>query len=104
MILLAMVLATTEAQTAKDAWRAPQDHTKMYLRWLSEECSYPLSSIEEVIRQAQGRRRVPTGLQRGLGATGPREFCPGLSAVRKEKNANKKVITAKIGLVRISAT
>lgn len=48
VILLAMVLATTEARTAKDAWRAPQDATKTYLRFL-EANGYPLSDIEQVI-------------------------------------------------------
>jgi len=48
VILLGMVLATTEARTAKDAWRAPQDITKTYLRFL-EENGYPLSDIEQVI-------------------------------------------------------
>lgn len=48
VILLAMVLATTEARTAKDAWRAPQDITKTYLRFL-EENGYPLSDIEQAI-------------------------------------------------------
>lgn len=48
VILLAMVLATTEARTAKDAWRAPQESTKSYLRFL-EDNGYPLSDIEHVI-------------------------------------------------------
>lgn len=48
VILLGMVLATTEARTAKDAWRAPQDITKTYLRFL-EQNSYPLADIEKVI-------------------------------------------------------
>ncbi len=48
VILLAMVLATTETRTAKDAWRAPQDVTKTYLRFL-EANGYPLSEIEQVI-------------------------------------------------------
>jgi ParB family chromosome partitioning protein len=48
LVLLGMVLATTEARTAKDAWRAPQDITKTYLRFLDEN-GYPLSDIEAVI-------------------------------------------------------
>lgn len=48
VIMLAMVLATIEARTGKDAWRAPQDITKTYLRFL-EENGYPLSDIEQVI-------------------------------------------------------
>lgn len=48
VILLGMVLATTEARTAKDAWRGPQDITKTYLRFL-EDNGYPLSDIEQVI-------------------------------------------------------
>ncbi len=48
VILLGMVLATTEARTAKDAWRGPQDITKTYLRFL-EENGYTLSDIEQVI-------------------------------------------------------
>ena len=48
VILLAMVLATTEARTAKDAWRGPQDITKTYLRFL-EDNGYTLSDIEQVI-------------------------------------------------------
>ena len=48
VILLGVVLATTEARTAKDAWRGPQDITKTYLRFL-EENGYPLSDIEQVI-------------------------------------------------------
>ena len=48
VILLAMVLATTEARTAKDAWRSPQDITKSYLRFL-EQNNYPLADIERVI-------------------------------------------------------
>ncbi|WP_240163719.1 hypothetical protein [Mycolicibacterium sphagni] len=48
VILLAMVLATTEARTAKDAWRVPQESTKIYLRFL-EDNGYPLSDIEQVI-------------------------------------------------------
>lgn len=48
VILLGMVLATTEARTLKDAWRGPQDVTKTYLRFLDEN-GYPLSDIEQVI-------------------------------------------------------
>lgn len=48
VILLGMVLATTEARTAKDAWRGPQDITKTYLRFL-EDNGYTLSDIEQVI-------------------------------------------------------
>lgn len=48
VILLAMVLAATEARTAKDAWRGPQDITKTYLRFL-EANGYALSDIEQVI-------------------------------------------------------
>ncbi|BBY46613.1 hypothetical protein MARA_00430 (plasmid) [Mycolicibacterium arabiense] len=56
VILLGMVLATTEARTAKDAWRAPQDITKTYLRFL-EDNGYPLSDIEQVIL---GKRKAET--------------------------------------------
>lgn len=38
----------TYTRTSKDAWRAPQDITKSYLRFL-EENGYPLSDIEQVI-------------------------------------------------------
>lgn len=48
VILLGMVLAAIETRTSKDAWRAPQDITKSYLRFL-EENGYPLSDIEQVI-------------------------------------------------------
>lgn len=48
VILLGMVLATTEARTAKDAWRGPQEITKTYLRFL-EDNGYTLSDIEQVI-------------------------------------------------------
>jgi ParB family transcriptional regulator, chromosome partitioning protein len=48
VILLGMVLATTEARTAKDAWRAPQDLTKNALR-LYEANGYTLSDTEQVI-------------------------------------------------------
>jgi ParB family chromosome partitioning protein len=56
VILLGMVLATTEARTTKDAWRAPQDITKTYLRFLGEN-GYPLSDIEQVIL---GKRKADT--------------------------------------------
>ncbi|HEX7824703.1 MAG TPA: transcriptional regulator, partial [Mycobacterium sp.] len=56
VILLGMVLATTEARTAKDAWRGPQEITKTYLRFL-EENDYPLSDIEQVIL---GKRKADT--------------------------------------------
>ncbi|WP_292976257.1 ParB N-terminal domain-containing protein [Mycobacterium sp.] len=56
VILLGMVLATTEARTAKDAWRGPQDITKTYLRFL-EDNDYTLSDIEQVIL---GKRKADT--------------------------------------------
>lgn len=48
VIMLGVVLATTEARTGKDAWRTPQDITQNYLRFL-EANGYPLSDIELVI-------------------------------------------------------
>jgi len=39
---------TRDEWKTKDAWRAPQDITKTYLRFL-EENGYPLSDIEQVI-------------------------------------------------------
>ncbi len=48
VIMLAMVLATVEVRTGKDAWRSPQECTKAYLRFLADN-GYPLSDIEQVI-------------------------------------------------------